>query len=1086
MARLWSCGFELQSAVAGVEANAFTTAGIPVISTSVKRAPGTASLRSNPAAGQNAYVQHQLTSGGVIRTFHRIYFRFGAFPASGESNIYSIGSTTTFPGQLRLRSDGKLILRDGVAGSNLGSPSDTLELDRWYRVELDFTDVAGTPAAGTSAFKMYIDGALVSDQVCTNINGFSSVRMGPSSTVGLDLYIDDVAINDTSGSVQNDLPGPGCIVHLYPNAAGDNNGFTTAVGGTAGAANNYTRVNERTPNDATSYNGTSAAGTTATDDFNLESAASAGIGAADSVTLVAVVARLGSDSASAANLVTRVKSQASGTVSESASITLAVNGWVTHRSGTPKVHQHTAYVEPQAGGPWTQALLETAQVGYRSNVSQTTIRRVSTLWAMVEVIPKFALGTATEVNTVEVLGYETGNAPLTNLIDNFDDNSVDTTKWPNSVGTYTETGGRARVDVDTGTNAYASARGYTLTGYSLITQVFPPTMNDGSISAYCRVAVKSSTAGTELGFEFRVNDGKLIPYSRVANLDLEAPELTYNSTDHRWVRIREASGQVFFDTSADGHAWTNRRTIDTPAYADDGDLEVQLSGHRTDGTNNYAEFDNVNVLLPQSVNLGVASEEAAATALSASHQAPLSAASEDTAATALAVSKIDVLTSASTSEAAKAVDANKVRTIGSASTDEAANPVNVVKTRSIAPAGSTEEQAGTVTFSKRGTLGAVPEESNGFIVKAVKRFYLGIASDQSTATEVAWTTGANLGVAQVDEVARPLIASKRVVLGAASEESDAQAQPAVKSRVIGAAGTEDTTEPLVAVRRYSVAPGTEEAAGSPVTARKNTTLGTASTQDEAHGLILATGVNVQAASTRAAGRPVTARKSVTIGVVSTDESARSLAVSRRFHLGTAIDASSGRAVSAQKTEAVNPASAEDTAGSISSSKSFHLGAASDNVIARGLTSGKRVTVGTAGEKDAGRSVTHSTGVTLAAASTEETATPLVARSTGHLVNAGTRDTAAGVAARKRLTTVNGVVGEAGLAVQPAKRFNLGTATEVVDAERTRLGEINRMLFSVSVVEQARPVVARKRQPASSLVPSVTGSTLIITVTAGGS
>jgi hypothetical protein len=159
------------------------------------------------------------------------------------------------------------------------------------------------------------------------------------------------------------------------------------VGGTAGAANNFTRVNETIPNQATSYNQTTVTGTTTTDDFNLDSAATAGIGASDTVSLVAVGGRVGSSAATAASIVYRLKSQPAGTTSESVSVPVAVNGWTTHRVTMPQIYQLTSYADPQSGGAWTPGLLDTTQVGYRSNVSQTTQRRVSTLWALVEFVP---------------------------------------------------------------------------------------------------------------------------------------------------------------------------------------------------------------------------------------------------------------------------------------------------------------------------------------------------------------------------------------------------------------------------------------------------------------------------------------------------------------------------------------------------------------------------------------------------------------------------------------------------------------------------------------------------------------------------
>src|SRR5690606_24168981 len=130
---------------------------------------------------------------------------------------------------LRALTDGTLILRDTFAGNNLGSASDPLDLDRWYRIELDYTDVAGDLESGIAPFKGYNDGEMFADVMCANINGFSRIRMGVNGVnYTCDLYMDDVAVYDDTRSCQNGLPGPENVVHLYPSGAGDNNLWETA------------------------------------------------------------------------------------------------------------------------------------------------------------------------------------------------------------------------------------------------------------------------------------------------------------------------------------------------------------------------------------------------------------------------------------------------------------------------------------------------------------------------------------------------------------------------------------------------------------------------------------------------------------------------------------------------------------------------------------------------------------------------------------------------------------------------------------------------------------------------------------------
>ena len=111
-------------------------------------------MRIHPTAS-NQYVEHQLTSGVVMKTFHRFYLNVAALP-SAAATIYGIGQSGYFPGLLKLNTDGTLILRDGEALVDLGSATAALSLNRWYRIEMEYNDVAGTLLPSVSAFKLYV------------------------------------------------------------------------------------------------------------------------------------------------------------------------------------------------------------------------------------------------------------------------------------------------------------------------------------------------------------------------------------------------------------------------------------------------------------------------------------------------------------------------------------------------------------------------------------------------------------------------------------------------------------------------------------------------------------------------------------------------------------------------------------------------------------------------------------------------------------------------------------------------------------------------------------------------------------------
>lgn len=800
MARVFTCGFESQSVTAGVEIQ--TVTGAPTISTTVHRA-GAAALRCNPSAA-TAYGESQLDSGTVKQTFHRFYLRITTLP-SAECTLYAIGQSGYFPGLLRLTTTGTLTLRDGFTSANIGTASSALALNTWYRIELDYTDVAGTAGSVTGAFRGYLDGALFSNTLCSNINGWSRVRYGAQTAVTTDFHIDDLAVNDTTGTVQNGLPGPGNVVHLVPNAAGDANGFATAVGGTAGAANNYTRVAETTPDDATTYNETTATGTTTIDDYNLSSPATAGIGTDDLITLVQVGARIGSNAATAASLVYRLKAQAAGTTSESASVSVALNGWATHKATAPYIPQLTSYVNPQTSTAWTRTALDTAQVGVRSNVSQATARRVSAIWALVEYIPRtvLALPTVTETNTVRPLTRTA--IPVGQLQDAFTDNVIGP-GWPETYGGSTEAGGRAVVPCTTDYAAYASAKVYRLTGSQLACRLYPAAAAGATAEAWSQLLITTLTPGTDAMIEVNTALGELHCALRTAP-DYADPgfvSLPYDATAHAWVRLLEAAGTLRWQTSPDGVTWTTRRTETTPAWAADGTLQVQLIAHRDDGTPNTAEFDNVNVL-PAAVALPTVTETSAARPLTGHKTIALPTVTETTSARPLTGQKAHPLGPVGESSTARSLTGAKNRplpTLGELNTAQAltghrqtslptvqeASTARLLTPQKAAqlPRASETTSATALTAAKASPLPHTTEQSAPQPLTAAKTAPLPRTAETNTVQ--ALTPSGGLPTVTETTTARPLTAHKTRTLPTVHETSSARPLSPYKVRPLAPAG----------------------------------------------------------------------------------------------------------------------------------------------------------------------------------------------------------------------------------------------------------------------------------------------------------
>lgn len=111
------------------------------------------------------------------------------------------------------------------------------------------------PGTVDGILKVYWDGSLDINITAgnTNPNGYGALnKIGfyTTTTSGNYLgaaYLDDIALNDSAGSDNNDLPDDGQIFALYPNANGDSSQF---IGSDGNSVDNYALVDENPPNGA--------------------------------------------------------------------------------------------------------------------------------------------------------------------------------------------------------------------------------------------------------------------------------------------------------------------------------------------------------------------------------------------------------------------------------------------------------------------------------------------------------------------------------------------------------------------------------------------------------------------------------------------------------------------------------------------------------------------------------------------------------------------------------------------------------------------------------------------------------------------
>lgn len=195
---------------------------------------------------------------------------------------------------------------------------------------------------------------------------------------------------------------------------------------------------------------------------------------------------------------------------------------------------------------------------------------------------------------------EVSNVAISTVNDNFNDNSPDATLWTTNYGTTSETGGRARVETSTTYAGYFSEPKFSIDSTGTWAQVFPAAVNGATTEAYTAMWLisPSQTLGTDFGIAYEATTGEIGFTIRTGYaFDGATVSLTYNATDHAWWRIRYSSPNIIWETSPDGSTWTQRRSASAPAYvANTIDFAFLFESHRAEGTTNFAEMDNWNVV----------------------------------------------------------------------------------------------------------------------------------------------------------------------------------------------------------------------------------------------------------------------------------------------------------------------------------------------------------------------------------------------------------------------------------------------------------------------------------------------------------
>lgn len=392
MGRLATIGFELDTLTSGVEITTHGFTGSVLSSLSQTHVHGGAWAQSWAATSQRGTDDYQFSTGsGTV--FAQGWFYFTGNP-NGNCTLLEFGSAAASLGGIYMNSSGQLgtVYFVGSTATYDTTVTTTMSQNTWHYLEV------GLVATGTNAQTIVtrLDGVQISSKSGTATfaaNGITIVVWGVfclsadnggagTGTIST-FYFDDLVVNDNTGSFQNTWPGGTTLVRVLPSGAGDSNTFATQVGGTAGSANNYTRVDEVTPDNATSYN---ASNTLAVSDLFVVGSSSIASGSTINVVQVGgVVANItGVDTTTAMEF--QAERASGGTIATSSPIVPDATTWATNGKSAPHNYPLTLYQDPTSTN-WTTATIASMQIGYKISTIHTDAIGITSVWAYVDYTP---------------------------------------------------------------------------------------------------------------------------------------------------------------------------------------------------------------------------------------------------------------------------------------------------------------------------------------------------------------------------------------------------------------------------------------------------------------------------------------------------------------------------------------------------------------------------------------------------------------------------------------------------------------------------------------------------------------------------
>lgn len=187
-------------------------------------------------------------------------------------------------------------------------------------------------------------------------------------------------------------------------------------------------------------------------------------------------------------------------------------------------------------------------------------------------------------------------ALFSTLQDNFDDNSINGTLWYTYGLGVSEASGTSRFATQTTAqySGWGSNSAYDLTG-SYVEIEFVDAGSRSITSLEIQPIQLIKDANNTIDF-FLGSGTTILARKKVAGVRTTVASETYSSTDHRFLRIRESGGTIYWDKAATGGAWVNIGSVANPFAITSLTSEYVVGTYSNEASTTTVIFDNFNIV----------------------------------------------------------------------------------------------------------------------------------------------------------------------------------------------------------------------------------------------------------------------------------------------------------------------------------------------------------------------------------------------------------------------------------------------------------------------------------------------------------